>query len=86
VLGIIGAFHQLNQARGQITAGLMAQIGEALVATAVGLVVALPAVATYNAFQRAIQVRLNRGDARGREVIARLHARAHASSLPQAAS
>ncbi len=72
VLGIIGAFHQLNQARGQLTAGLMAQIGEALVATAVGLVVALPAVATYNAFQRAIQVRLNRGDALGRELLAHL--------------
>jgi biopolymer transport protein ExbB len=72
VLGIIGAFHQLNQARGQITAGLMAQIGEALVATAVGLVVALPAVATYNAFQRAIQVRLHRGDALGRELMAHL--------------
>ena len=72
VLGIIGAFHQLNQARGQITAGLMAQIGEALVATAVGLVVALPAVATYNAFQRSIQVRLNRGDALGRELLAYL--------------
>jgi biopolymer transport protein ExbB len=72
VLGIIGAFHQLNQARGQLTAGLMAQIGEALVATAVGLVVALPAVATYNAFQRAIQVRLNRGDALGRELMAHL--------------
>lgn len=74
VLGIIGAFHQLNLARGQLTAGLMGQIGEALVATAVGLVVALPAVASYNAFQRAIQVRLNRGEALGRELVAHFHA------------
>ncbi len=73
VLGIIGAFQQLDHARGQVTAGLMAQIGEALVSTAVGLLVALPAVATYNAFQRAIQVRLQRGDALGRELIAHLH-------------
>ncbi len=73
VLGIIGAFQQLEHARGQVTSGLMAQIGEALVSTAVGLLVALPAVATYNAFQRAIQVRLQRGDALGRELIAHLH-------------
>jgi biopolymer transport protein ExbB len=73
VLGIIGAFQQLEHARGQVTAGLMAQIGEALVSTAVGLLVALPAVAMYNAFQRAIQVRLQRGDALGRELIAHLH-------------
>jgi biopolymer transport protein ExbB len=73
VLGIIGAFQQLDHARGQVTSGLMAQIGEALVSTAVGLLVALPAVATYNAFQRAIQVRLQRGDALGRELVAHLH-------------
>jgi biopolymer transport protein ExbB len=73
VFGIIGAFQQLDHARGQVTSGLMAQIGEALVSTAVGLLVALPAVATYNAFQRAIQVRLQRGDALGRELVAHLH-------------
>jgi biopolymer transport protein ExbB len=86
VIGIIGAFRQLDVSGGQLTAGLMAEIGEALATTALGLLVALPAVAAKNGFQRAIQVRLNRGDARGREVIAKLHARAHASSLPQAAS
>lgn len=73
VLGIVGAFQELDHAHGQVTAGLMAQIGEALVSTAVGLLVALPAVATYNAFQRQIQVRLQRGDALGRDLIAHLH-------------
>jgi biopolymer transport protein ExbB len=86
VLGIIGAFHQLNQARGQLTAGLMAQIGEALIATAVGLMVALPAVAAYNAFQRAIQTRLARADALGRELIARFHAETDASTASPPAS
>jgi biopolymer transport protein ExbB len=80
VLGIIGAFHQLDAARGKLTTGLMAEIGEALVATAVGLLVALPAVAAYNAFQRTIQVRINRGDALGRELVARMHAAEHAAS------
>jgi biopolymer transport protein ExbB len=75
VIGIIGAFEQLDVAGGQLTTGLMSVIGEALVATAVGLLVALPAVAAYNAFQRTIQVRLNRGDLLGRDLIAHLHAR-----------
>jgi biopolymer transport protein ExbB len=75
VIGIIGAFEQLEVSGGQLTTGLMAEIGEALIATAVGILVALPAVAAYNAFQRAIQVRLNSGDALGRQLIAFLHSR-----------
>lgn len=77
VIGIIGAFQQLDASGGQLSTGLMTVIGEALIATAVGLMVALPAVAAYNAFQRTIQVRLNRGDLLGRELIAHLHALAH---------
>jgi biopolymer transport protein ExbB len=73
VIGIVGAFQQLDIAGGQLTAGLMTVIGEALIATAVGLMVALPAIAAYNAFQRTIQVRLSRGDVLGREVTAHLH-------------
>ncbi len=82
VLGIIGAFDQLDASHGQVTTGLMAEIGEALVATAVGLVVALPAVAAYNAFQRTIHVRVTRGDTLGRELVAHFHALA---SAPEAA-
>jgi biopolymer transport protein ExbB len=70
VIGIIGAFHQLGAGVGQVSSGLMAEIGEALVATAIGLVVALPAVASYNVFQRIIKARLGRADALGREVLA----------------
>jgi biopolymer transport protein ExbB len=70
VIGIIGAFHALNSGMGQVSAGLMAEIGEALVATAVGLVVALPAVAFYNTFQRIIKARLAMADVLGHEVLA----------------
>jgi len=70
VIGIIGAFHQLNDGVGQVSAGLMAQIGEALVATAVGLLVALPSVAFYNWFLRIIKERLGRADVLGHEVLA----------------
>jgi biopolymer transport protein ExbB len=70
VIGIIRAFQELNQSQGQVSAGLMAQIGEALVATAIGLLVALPAVAFFNLFQRVIKTRATRADALGREVLA----------------
>ena len=74
VVGIIGAFGQLDASGGQLTTGLMAEIGEALIATAVGLVVALPSVAAYNFFQRIITVRLSQGDALGRYLLATRHA------------
>ena len=70
VIGIIGAFHQLGNGVGQISAGLMSQIGEALIATAVGLLVALPSVASYNLFQRLITARLGRADALAHDVLA----------------
>jgi biopolymer transport protein ExbB len=74
VIGIIRAFHQLNDAAGKVTSGLMANVGEALVATAIGILVALPAIAFYNAFQRIIRARLARAQAFGHEVLALLKA------------
>jgi biopolymer transport protein ExbB/TolQ len=55
VLGIIHAFHSLalNTKGGPST--VMAGISEALVATALGLFVAIPAVAAYNYFVRKIK-------------------------------
>lgn len=75
VIGIIRAFHELDRSGGTVTSGLMAEIGEALVATAIGLLVALPAVAFFNLFTRMIRARLSRGDALGREVLAFLKSR-----------
>ncbi len=72
VIGIVAAFHQLAASQGRLTGALMSEIGEALVATAVGLLVALPALAAFNTFQRIIQVRITRGDALAREALARL--------------
>lgn len=74
VIGIIRAFHQLNDAAGKVTAGLMSEVGEALVATAIGILVALPAIAAFNTFQRVIKARLARAEALGREVLAHLKA------------
>ncbi len=72
VIGVIRAFHELDRASGQVTEGLMAEIGEALVATAIGLLVALPAVAFYNYFQRVVRARLMRADALGAVLLAYL--------------
>jgi biopolymer transport protein ExbB len=72
VIGIIGAFHELNASAGKVSAGLMGQVGEALVATAVGILVALPAVAFYNLFQRLNRTRLAHAEALGRELLATL--------------
>jgi len=57
VLGIVTAFRELAGAAGN-SAGMnnvMGGIAEALVATAVGILVALPAVIAYNVFQKKTQ-------------------------------
>jgi biopolymer transport protein ExbB len=78
VIGIIGAFQRLDESRGAWTDGLMSEIGEALIATAVGLLVALPAIAAFNVFRSVVQARLTRADALRRVVLAELHARKEA--------
>ncbi|MBI3542769.1 MAG: MotA/TolQ/ExbB proton channel family protein [Deltaproteobacteria bacterium] len=55
VLGIIRAFHDLSQQGAQGSTIVSAGISEALVATAVGLFVAIPAVVGYNYFQRRVK-------------------------------
>lgn len=55
VLGIIVAFQSLAEAERESAKLVMAGISEALVATAVGILVALPAVVAFNAFQRRVR-------------------------------
>lgn len=69
VIGIIRAFHALDASGGQVSTALMAEIGEALTATAIGLLVALPAVALFNFFQKQIASRIGRAEALGRELL-----------------
>lgn len=68
VIGIVQAFEQLQQAgaangSGGAMNGVMGAIAEALVATAIGLFVAIPAVAAFNAFQRRIKGILGNAEA-----------------------
>ena len=63
VVGIIMAFKDLatNPAGGPSV--VMAGISESLVATAIGLVVAIPAVIAYNAFNRVVKRRIANSEA-----------------------
>ena len=56
VIGVIAAFDQLGQQGNKAAAmgNVMSGIAEALVATGVGIVVAIPAVVAYNAVQKRI--------------------------------
>lgn len=63
VLGIIKAFHDLSQQTGTGAQGVTAGISEALVATAVGILVAIPAVVAFNFFQRRVRSELTRAEA-----------------------
>jgi len=70
VIGIIQAFDNLalNPAGGPSV--VMAGISEALVATAVGLIVAIPAVIAFNGFQRVVRRKMSNAEAMKNLVIA----------------
>jgi biopolymer transport protein ExbB len=55
VLGIITAFNDLASQAAEATDAVMSGISEALVATAIGLLVAIPAVVMYNYLQRRVK-------------------------------
>jgi biopolymer transport protein ExbB/TolQ len=79
VLGIIRAFQDLSVATpGSIAKGpqtVMAGISSALVATAVGLFVALPAVVAFNGFQRWLKSITSRTHVLGHALVAHLRER-----------
>jgi len=74
VLGIIRAFHDLAGASLQGTQAVMSGIAEALVATGIGLLVALPAVAAYNALTRYVERRASATEVLAHEILALLKA------------
>lgn len=79
VLGIIKAFHDLGTtgAKGaEVQSTVMAGISEALVATAVGLAVAIPAVIGYNILQRAVKNTVSRTTALGHALVGHLRSTA----------
>jgi biopolymer transport protein ExbB/TolQ len=82
VLGIIHAFKDLALAEGGGGPAVMAGIAEALVATAVGLLVAIPAVVTYNYFHGRLHNVLERSQRLGRLLLATLSAVDYSQAHP----
>ncbi len=72
VLGIIRAFHDLSAEGAQGATGVSSGIAEALVATAVGLFVAIPAVVGYNFYSKKIKSSLTEADAQKNYIIGSL--------------
>lgn len=70
VLGIVRAFHDLSTSAAMGSQAVMAGIAEALVATAIGLLVALPAVATYNGLMRHVETAMAAANAVGHQILA----------------
>ncbi len=62
VIGIIQAFNDLSMNAGGGPQVVMGGISEALVATAVGLFVAIPAVIAFNAFNRTVKKHFSRAE------------------------
>jgi biopolymer transport protein ExbB len=82
VLGIIHAFKDLALAEGCGGPAVIAGIAEALVATAVGLLVAIPAVVMYNYFHGRLHVVLERSQRLGRLLLASLSSSEQAVASP----
>ncbi len=72
VLGIIRAFHDLSLNTASGSSAVMAGIAEALVATGVGLLVALPAVAAYNGFARYVESTMTGAEAITHTILAEI--------------
>jgi biopolymer transport protein ExbB len=82
VIGIVAAFDELSKVKMAAAAGstqlapeaVMGRISEALVATAIGILIAIPAVAAFNAFQRVVRGTLGNTEALGHVLLAHLKA------------
>lgn len=86
VLGIIHAFRELSNATGGASQAVMGGVSEALVATAVGLLVAIPAVSAFNFFKAKIRSRTEGADQLVRTLLAELKSDARVMPLRQKAA
>lgn len=83
VLGIIHAFKDLALTEGGGGPAVMSGIAEALVATAVGLLVAIPAVMAYNFFNRRLHTILERSQRLSHILLTYLHGPAAVAEVPE---
>ena len=87
VLGVIKASHDftVQAADKQDPNAVMGGVFEALVATAVGLFVALPAVIAFNIFQRQVKGRLANVDSLAHLLLSQVQSDKRSSSSPEPA-
>jgi biopolymer transport protein ExbB len=74
VLGIIAAFEHLSAKPTDVVDAVMSDVSQALVATAVGILVAIPAVVAFNLFQRRVRREVGRADAVAHTILSHIHA------------
>jgi biopolymer transport protein ExbB/TolQ len=94
VIGIVAAFDELSKVKMAAASGstqlapeaVMGRISEALVATAIGILIAIPAVAAYNAFQRVVRGTVANTDALSHMLLSYLKATPVAGSPERAAA
>ncbi|WP_411384619.1 protein TolQ [Pseudomonas sp. Z1-12] len=86
VWGIMNAFIGLSQVQQASLSTVAPGIAEALIATAIGLFAAIPAVIAYNRFAARGQTLLTRYYAFGNELQARLHRKLHGAPANMAAA
>lgn len=86
VIGIMLAFEELSRAgkSAAATEGVMSSIAEALVATAIGLLVAIPAVAAFNWFQRRVRSITSNSEALAHQLLIHLEPNEARASRPHA--
>ncbi len=72
VLGVIKAFHDLSMQGGGGAEVVMQGLSEALIATATGLLVAIPCVIAYNIFQKQIREILTDAESLSKLLVAKL--------------
>jgi len=77
VLGVMSAFVELKTNTAEAQAHTLDLIAEALAATAVGLLVAIPAVVAYNYFTRRLRLVLGAADECAHQVLALVHGAEH---------
>ena len=84
VLGIVHSFKEMSKDIASASSGVMSGIAEALVATAVGLLVAIPAVVAYNVFKGMVKDAVTNTDGLTRVLMAELKSAGHAESTAKA--
>jgi biopolymer transport protein ExbB/TolQ len=73
VLGIIAAFEHLSAKPSDVIDAVMGDVSRALVATAVGILVAIPAVVAFNLYQRRVRAEVGRTDAMAHVILSAVH-------------